>query len=44
MEELEVLARKHAVAFEMKEGDVLWSNNMGLLHARDAYKDTNVQV
>lgn len=39
MEELERLAQKHAITFQMQQGDIQWLNNTKLLHARDEYVD-----
>lgn len=33
------LAEKHAVSVEAQPGDILFINNLGLLHKRDAYTD-----
>jgi alpha-ketoglutarate-dependent taurine dioxygenase len=39
MDTLEFLARKHCISMQLQKGDIQWANNLGVLHARDAFKD-----
>lgn len=37
---LQTAARKHQIRLETQPGDIVFINNLGLLHAREAYSDS----
>ncbi|KAI1407688.1 Clavaminate synthase-like protein [Hypoxylon sp. FL1857] len=40
LEVLQKMARKHQLRLETQPGDILFINNLGLLHARESYQDS----
>lgn len=42
MDSLEFVARKNRVSLKLQRGDIQWVNNLGVLHARDQYRDDHL--
>lgn len=40
---LQKLCRKHSIKLDNQRGDILFANNLSLLHARDAFEDDQKQ-
>lgn len=43
LDALHFLAEKHALSLDFRKGDVQFVNNLSIFHARDGFRDTEVQ-